>query len=57
MYTCKAANGASDVITPITPTDPKKPIPVIPHTGPIETTAILFFVSLVGYFIYRKVKA
>jgi hypothetical protein len=41
--------------TPITPTDPKKPIPVTPHTGPLETTAIIFFISLLGYFVYRKV--
>jgi len=43
--------------TAITPTDPTKPIPVTPHTGPLETTAIIFFVSLLGYFVYRKVRA
>lgn len=56
MYVCKPANWSS-VVTPITPTDPTKPIPVIPHTGPVETTAILFFLSLLGYFIYKKIKA
>ncbi len=58
QYICKpdtTTTTPTDPTTPITPTDPKKPIPVTPHTGPFETTAIIFFVSLLGYFVYRKV--
>lgn len=43
--------------TPTTPTDPAKPIPVVPATGPAQTAAIIFFVSLLLYIVYRKVKA
>ncbi len=55
QYICKPDNVA--IPAPITPTDPKKPIPVTPHTGPLETTAIIFFISLLGYFVYRKAKS
>lgn len=55
QYLCKPDNVATpDPTTPITPTDPAKPIPVTPHTGPLETTAIIFFISILGYFVYRK---
>jgi hypothetical protein len=30
---------------------------VTPHTGPLETTAIIFFISILGYFVYRKMRA
>jgi hypothetical protein len=53
QYICKP----DPVATPVTPTDPTKPIPVTPHTGPLETTAIIFFISLLGYFVYRKAKS
>lgn len=53
QYICKP----EPVTTPVTPTDPTKPIPVTPHTGPLETTAIIFFISLLGYFVYRKAKS
>jgi hypothetical protein len=49
QYICKPDNidsNATDPTTLITPTDPKKPIPVTPHTGPLETSAIIFFLSL-----------
>jgi hypothetical protein len=52
QYICKPDNVA--IPAPIIPTDPAKPIPVTPHTGPLETTAIIFFVSILGYFVYRK---
>lgn len=58
QYICKPDNVATtDPTTPITPTDPTKPIPVTPHTGPLETTAMIFFISLLGYFVYRKAKS
>lgn len=53
MYTCKPD---APVDTTVTPTDPTNPIPVTPHTGPVETAAIVFFVSLLGYVVYRKVR-
>lgn len=58
QYICKpdtTNTSTTEPTTPITPTDPTKPIPVTPHTWPLETTAIIFFVSLLGYFVYRKV--
>jgi len=55
QYICKPDN--TTPVTPVTPTDPTKPIPVTPHTGPLETTAIIFFISLLGYFVYRKAKS
>ena len=58
QYICKPDNVATtDPTTPITPTDPTKPIPVTPHTGPLETTAMIFFISLLGYFVYRKARS
>jgi hypothetical protein len=60
QYICKPDNITSPNPNPtviMTPTDPKKPIPVTPHTGPLETTAIIFFISLLGYFVYRKAKS
>lgn len=60
QYICKPDtvwSNTTDPTTPITPTDPTKPIPVTPHTWPLETTAIIFFVSLLWYFVYRKAKS
>jgi len=56
QYICKP-DTTTPITTPVTPTDPTKPIPVTPHTGPLETTAIIFFISLLGYFAYRKMRA
>ena len=58
QYICKPDDISSNSpVTPMVPTDPQKPIPVTPHTWPLETTAIIFFMSLLGYFVYRKVKS
>lgn len=60
QYLCKPdGNVTSDTTpsTPVTPSDPAKPIPVTPHTGPLETTAAVFFISLLLYTVYRKMKA
>ena len=54
QYICKPDATSTTSTTPTTPTDPTKPIPVTPHTGPLETTAMVFFISLLGYFVYRK---
>ena len=52
QYICKP-----DPITqPVVPTNPTKPIPVTPHTWPVETAALVLIVSILGYAIYRKVR-
>ncbi len=39
-----------------TPTDPTKPIPVTPHTGPKETFTFIMFVSALAYVVYKKTR-
>ena len=41
QYICKP-----DPTAPVTPTDPAKPIPVTPETGPVETAALVLVISL-----------
>ena len=55
QYICKPAPVAVNE-TPVTPTNPTKPIPVTPATGPKETAAIILFISILGYALYRKVR-
>lgn len=55
QYICKpdtvvAANNATNT------TDPTKPIPVTPHTGPKETFAFIMFVSALAYVVYKKTR-
>lgn len=56
MYTCKPDSSTANNSSWWSSVDPNNPIPVTPHTGPVETAAIVFFVSLLGYVVYRKVK-
>lgn len=44
QYICKPDN------------DPDNPIPVVPDTGPKETTAIVIILAILWYAIYRKTK-
>lgn len=50
QYICKPQNVSEPGV------DEENPIPVVPETGPRETTAIIAILAVIGYGIYRKTK-